>query len=184
VLLPIFLLPTVEPTIILVANDFFRRDCLTHRECTNRCDQHFFPVVMICSANLRSKRRHSLFVSRSRSMMIMTETVRSLSQFAGSALELDTTSSVSEATICISMQISNLVKSPTRRKTMNWDRIEGNWKQLKGKAKEQWGKLTDDELDVAAGKRDQLVGAVQNKYGIAKDEAEKQIDDWANRHNM
>jgi uncharacterized protein YjbJ (UPF0337 family) len=67
---------------------------------------------------------------------------------------------------------------------MNWDRIEGNWKQLKGKAKEQWGKLTDDELDVAAGKRDQLVGAVQNKYGIAKDEAEKQIDAWASKHNM
>ncbi len=67
---------------------------------------------------------------------------------------------------------------------MNWDRIEGNWKQLKGKAKERWGKLTDDELDVAAGKRDQLAGAVQNNYGIAKDEAEKQIDAWASKHNM
>jgi uncharacterized protein YjbJ (UPF0337 family) len=65
---------------------------------------------------------------------------------------------------------------------MNWDRIEGEWKQMKGSVKEQWGKLTDDDLDVAAGKRDQLVGKVQNRYGIAKDEAEKQIDDWASKH--
>ena len=64
---------------------------------------------------------------------------------------------------------------------MNWDRIEGNWKQFKGKAKEQWGKLTDDDLDVAAGKRDQLVGRIQERYGIAKDEAERQIDDWSRR---
>ena len=62
---------------------------------------------------------------------------------------------------------------------MNWDRIEGEWKQIKGSVKEQWGKLTDDDLDVAAGKRDQLVGKIQNRYGIAKDEAEKQIDEWA-----
>jgi uncharacterized protein YjbJ (UPF0337 family) len=65
---------------------------------------------------------------------------------------------------------------------MNWDRIEGEWKQIKGSVKEQWGKLTDDDLDVAAGKRDQLVGKVQNRYGIAKDEAEKQIDAWAKKH--
>ncbi len=62
---------------------------------------------------------------------------------------------------------------------MNWDRIEGNWKQMKGKAKVQWGKLTDDQLDVIAGKREQLVGQVQEKYGIAKDEAEKQVDLFA-----
>ena len=62
---------------------------------------------------------------------------------------------------------------------MNWDRIEGNWKQLKGKAKVQWGKLTDDQLDVVAGKRDQLVGRVQEQYGIGKDEAEKQVDLFA-----
>ncbi len=59
---------------------------------------------------------------------------------------------------------------------MNWDRIEGNWKQLKGKAKVQWGKLTDDDFDVIAGKRDQLVGRIQESYGITKDEAEKQVD--------
>ena len=57
---------------------------------------------------------------------------------------------------------------------MNWDRIEGNWKQFKGRVKEQWGKLTDDDIDVIAGKRDQLVGKIQESYGITKDEAEKQ----------
>jgi len=61
---------------------------------------------------------------------------------------------------------------------MNWDRIEGNWKQFKGKVKAQWGKLTDDQLDVIAGNRDQLVGKVQESYGIAKDEAERQVSDW------
>jgi uncharacterized protein YjbJ (UPF0337 family) len=61
---------------------------------------------------------------------------------------------------------------------MNWDRIEGNWKQVVGKAKAQWGKLTDDDLDVVAGRRDQLAGRIQERYGIAKDEAEKQISSW------
>lgn len=61
---------------------------------------------------------------------------------------------------------------------MNWDRIEGNWKQFKGRVKEQWGKLTDDDIDVIAGKRDQLVGKIQESYGIGKDEAEKQVDKW------
>jgi uncharacterized protein YjbJ (UPF0337 family) len=64
---------------------------------------------------------------------------------------------------------------------MNWDRIQGNWKQFKGKAKEQWGKLTDDDLDKAAGKRDQLLGRIQERYGIAKDEAERQLDEWTRR---
>jgi len=54
---------------------------------------------------------------------------------------------------------------------MNWDRIEGNWKQVTGRAKVQWGKLTDDDLDVVAGRRDQLAGKIQERYGIAKDEA-------------
>lgn len=66
---------------------------------------------------------------------------------------------------------------------MNWDRIEGNWKQFKGGVKEQWGKLTDDDLDVAAGKRDKLAGRIQERYGIAKDEAERQIDDYTSRLN-
>jgi uncharacterized protein YjbJ (UPF0337 family) len=65
---------------------------------------------------------------------------------------------------------------------MNWDRIEGNWKQFKGKAKEQWGKLTDDQLDVIAGKRDQLAGKIQEQYGVTKDEANRQLDDFELRY--
>jgi uncharacterized protein YjbJ (UPF0337 family) len=61
---------------------------------------------------------------------------------------------------------------------MNWDRIEGNWKQFKGAARERWGQLTDDDVDVVAGRRDQLAGRIQERYGVAKDEAERQIDDW------
>ena len=64
---------------------------------------------------------------------------------------------------------------------MNWDRIEGDWKQLKGNVKVQWGKLTDNQLDVIAGKRDQLAGKIQETYGISKDEVEKQLSEWQNR---
>ena len=64
---------------------------------------------------------------------------------------------------------------------MNWDRIAGNWKQMKGALKERWGKLTEDELDRMAGQRDQLVGKIQNSYGIGKDEAEKQLNEWEAR---
>ena len=63
---------------------------------------------------------------------------------------------------------------------MNWDRIEGNWKQFKGSAKEQWGKLTDDQLDVTAGLRDKLVGRIQEAYGITKEESEEQVSSWLN----
>ena len=65
---------------------------------------------------------------------------------------------------------------------INKDTIEGNWKQFKGKVKEQWGKLTDDDLDVIAGKRDQLVGRLQERAGIARDEAEQQVKDWEDRN--
>ena len=61
---------------------------------------------------------------------------------------------------------------------MNWDQIEGKWKQATGVIKEQWGKLTNDDLDTIAGKRDQLVGKVQERYGIAKEEAEKQVAEF------
>ena len=64
---------------------------------------------------------------------------------------------------------------------MNWDRIEGNWKQFKGSALQQWGKLTDDQLDVIAGKRDLLLGRIQEAYGITKDETEKQLAEWQER---
>ena len=65
---------------------------------------------------------------------------------------------------------------------MNNDRVEGKWKQMKGSLKSRWGKLTDDDLDVIEGQKDQLVGKVQERYGIAKDEAQKQVDEW-NRIN-
>ena len=61
---------------------------------------------------------------------------------------------------------------------MNWDRIKGNWKQVEGRAKAQWGKLTDDDLQVVAGHREQLAGRIQERYGVAKDEAEKQLTAW------
>jgi uncharacterized protein YjbJ (UPF0337 family) len=63
---------------------------------------------------------------------------------------------------------------------MNWDRIQGNWKQVAGKAKTQWGKLTDDDLDVVAGHREQLAGKIQERYGIAREEAVQQMDAWQN----
>jgi len=65
---------------------------------------------------------------------------------------------------------------------MNQDRIEGNWKQVKGKVKEQWGKLTDDDLDVIAGKRDQLLGRIQARHGFAKDEAEREVESFERRN--
>lgn len=61
---------------------------------------------------------------------------------------------------------------------MNWDRVKGNWKQVAGKAKEQWGQLTDDDLTVVDGRREQLSGKIQERYGLAKDEAERQIGEW------
>ncbi len=65
---------------------------------------------------------------------------------------------------------------------MNKDRFEGNWLQFKGKVKEQWGKLTDDDLDIIAGKRDQLLGKIQERHGITKDEAEKQVSDFHHKN--
>jgi len=64
---------------------------------------------------------------------------------------------------------------------MDWNRVEGNWKQAKGMVKEQWGKLTDDDLAFINGKRDQLEGKIQERYGIAKDQARKDIDAWYTR---
>ena len=66
---------------------------------------------------------------------------------------------------------------------MNWDQIAGGWKQFSGKIKEKWGDLTNDELDQIGGKRDQLVGKIQSKYGIAKDEAERQVADFERNCN-
>ena len=61
---------------------------------------------------------------------------------------------------------------------MDWNRVEGNWKQFKGAAKEKWGKLTDDDLNVIEGRREQLEGKLQQRYGFAKDQIHKDVDDW------
>ncbi|MCX3081927.1 CsbD family protein [Klebsiella michiganensis] len=66
---------------------------------------------------------------------------------------------------------------------MNKDEIGGNWKQFRGKAKEKWGKLTDDDMTVIEGKRDQLVGRIQERYGYAKDQAEKEVTDWETKND-
>jgi uncharacterized protein YjbJ (UPF0337 family) len=65
---------------------------------------------------------------------------------------------------------------------LNWDRVEGNWKQFSGKIKEQWGKLTDDDLQRVAGKREQLEGMLQERYGYGKEQAKKNIDEFLTRH--
>ncbi|MGE3182221.1 MAG: CsbD family protein [Phycisphaerae bacterium] len=61
---------------------------------------------------------------------------------------------------------------------MNWDQIEGDWKKFRGKVQENWGKLTNDDLDVIAGKKDQLVGRIQKAYGIEREAAEKQVKEF------
>lgn len=61
---------------------------------------------------------------------------------------------------------------------MNWDTIEGNWKQMTGDIKSHWGELTDDEVQQAEGSREKFVGTIQEKYGLAKDEAERQVDEF------
>lgn len=61
---------------------------------------------------------------------------------------------------------------------MNWDRIEGKWKQLQGSLKERWGNLTDDDLQYIGGRRDRLIGRLQERYGIMRDEAQTKADEW------
>jgi uncharacterized protein YjbJ (UPF0337 family) len=61
---------------------------------------------------------------------------------------------------------------------MDWDRVEGGWKQFTGKVKEKWGKLTDDDLTAINGRRDQLEGKIQERYGYAKDQVRREVDDW------
>lgn len=62
---------------------------------------------------------------------------------------------------------------------MNWDQVKGNWKQFKGQARTKWGKLTDDDLDVVGGKREELAGKLQERYGYEKDRAEREADEFA-----
>ncbi len=62
---------------------------------------------------------------------------------------------------------------------MNWDQIEGKWEQAKGSVRSKWGELTDDEVEQVRGDREKLAGKIQERYGVAKQEAERQIDEWA-----
>jgi len=64
---------------------------------------------------------------------------------------------------------------------MNWDQIEGNWMHFRGKVREHWGRFTDDDLDIIAGRRDQLLGRIQHAYGCAREEAEQQVRDFENK---
>ena len=66
----------------------------------------------------------------------------------------------------------------TKEDGVNWEQTKGRWNQMKGVVKQQWGKLTDDDLAVIDGQRDQLVGKIQERYGIAKEEAEEQVKTW------
>jgi uncharacterized protein YjbJ (UPF0337 family) len=61
---------------------------------------------------------------------------------------------------------------------MNWDRVEGNWKEFQGKVRQKWAKLTDDDLELVKGKRTELAGRLQQRYGYQKDQAEREIDTW------
>lgn len=63
---------------------------------------------------------------------------------------------------------------------MNWDTVEGNWNQWKGRLKEKWGDLTDDDIQMLDGRKDQIAGKLQERYGMARDQAERELDNWAN----
>ena len=66
---------------------------------------------------------------------------------------------------------------------MNWDQLEGKWKQVQGSVRQQWGKFTDQDLERIGGKKDQLVGVIQERYGIAREAAETQADEWWGKHS-
>lgn len=66
---------------------------------------------------------------------------------------------------------------------MNWDSVEGNWVKVKGRIQEQWAKLTDDHLEKVGGKRDQLVGSIQECYGVHQDDADRQVKEWEERNH-
>jgi len=63
-------------------------------------------------------------------------------------------------------------------KNMNWENLEGKWHQVKGSLRSKWGKLTDDDVNLIGGKRDTLIGRLQERYGMARDKAERQVDEW------
>jgi uncharacterized protein YjbJ (UPF0337 family) len=74
---------------------------------------------------------------------------------------------------------STIALKPMGGVDMNSDQFEGQWKQLKGKVKQRWAKLTDDDLTALSGKKDELVGRIQQRYGITREQAQKEADEWA-----
>lgn len=67
---------------------------------------------------------------------------------------------------------------------MTTDELQGKWKQLKGSVKQRWGKLTDDDLTFINGKKDELIGRIQERYGITREQAMKEADEWARQANL
>jgi uncharacterized protein YjbJ (UPF0337 family) len=81
--------------------------------------------------------------------------------------------------VCAQEHSGNVRAVPnSEEQIMNWDQMEGKWKQMRGVLRKQWGKLTDDDLEFMAGSKDQFVGRLQERYGIKKEEAQKQADEW------
>ncbi|SHJ77098.1 Uncharacterized conserved protein YjbJ, UPF0337 family [Roseomonas rosea] len=65
---------------------------------------------------------------------------------------------------------------------MDWDRLAGDWSNMGGKVRQNWGKLTDEDIRQAGGRRDMLLERIRERYGLGPDEAEKQLEDWASSH--
>lgn len=74
--------------------------------------------------------------------------------------------------------VSSIISTTKGGNLMNWDQVKGNWKQFSGKVKQKWGKLTDDDLTVIDGKREQLTGKLQEAYGFKKEQAERELDEF------
>ena len=72
-----------------------------------------------------------------------------------------------------------LTSSHDQEVPMNWDQVQGSWKQFKGQVKQKWGDLTDDEIDRVEGRQEELAGLIQKKYGKTKEEAQREVDEWA-----
>lgn len=86
--------------------------------------------------------------------------------------------------VSVAGRVGNAVRANGEKKGtmhMNWNQIKGSWQQMKGKVRTEWGKLTDDDVERAKGDFQQLRGAVQKRYGLEKEEAERQLNDWAAR---
>lgn len=64
---------------------------------------------------------------------------------------------------------------------MNWDQVKGKWTELQGQARQQWGELTNDDIAEARGDREELAGKIQQRYGKTREEARREVDEWAAR---